>query len=242
VADKTLLEVKNELTLTRAAAEAELGTDPRYHAGLQMRRNAARQAVPKLEKTFATAFAKAGFPVFTDGDPAEFVRVAAEEGVEVLCMSVDAPFQELVDGIRASIGKTNTFGPHQFASLTSFLRNLAAKLEIVELPRVQLDEAVYLQNEAQLRAVVDKYVDRYGGEILAPVALQAEAIKLAEKATCKAPVIPVVFYGATEEKAERLGPKMFQHKHCWVSLPDEVDKKFVLTTLNTIKKTLKSKE
>jgi hypothetical protein len=224
--------------------DPESVTDPRWATSFKLMQAEARGSIPGLEVKMEEAFAKVGFPVFVDGPVNQkLVDLTKAESPDVVGLDAAEPYRYIYELVKASIGKSSTFGPSQFMIILREVRSIAAEHGIASLPDAKATESVFVGTDAALKNVIEGVISDLTSNVLLPVVLQRKATRVAEALDLNSPVVPVYLFNAPQYLAEKLGPKMFQGKHLWINpKPEEVTSKYVIQTLTSIKKTLKNKE
>jgi hypothetical protein len=239
----TLKQALEDLKSTRTTADTETYGPPRTQSCREMLRREAQRRLPEVRKAYMTEFRKIGFPVFLQGPGIKAFTELAKEETEILATDYQAATSETKTMVRGSISpKTREFTPHHFTVMVRGCRQLAVDLGMDSIPQPDFDQIEVVQTDADVDAVVDRYLLKYfGGDFLAAV-IEKQVLTVAEELVTDAAVVPVLISGVPESIIEAVGPRILCRKYLSVEVPQEVTSDFVTGVFKKVRSAMKSKK
>jgi hypothetical protein len=232
-----------QIKSARDAANSEWNGDFKYRAGQEMAKAEAKVALPKLELEFSLQFKNVGFPVFVKGNLPTLATEMSKQ-TETVAIDFSQVYNDLFTVVKASIGNSKVFGPSQFALLVRTLRQMAVQNGIASIPNVDFVDSVVVNTDKELQAQVSMYVEKMTAMALTTTILTNMATKEALLLEHEASTIPVLIFNSSKVLAEKLGPSLFTGKFLYIQPKDKenLDEAYVTNLLQTIKKTVNTKE
>jgi hypothetical protein len=238
----SIVDVIERLNSLREIQKQEPPFESRFVASFELAQKEAAREVEPLLKKLAEAIKAISVPIFVDGKNAQELVDRALKETKGASVDLAGLYDNIIDEVRQSIGRSREFGVGQFVIVMRNTRALAEKSGLLSIANVSFGEPVIVQDDAHLRRLVVEYVDKIAGsELAVNYVHKAAATQAAESVTGKISVFPVFIVNAAEELKTVLGNKLYKARPVHYSAPSELVEGSASEMLKDIKKNLKGK-
>jgi hypothetical protein len=209
-------------------------------------KNEAQGRVEKLKVEYAQRIraSSVGIFLYGDSDRLQAFTAIAEEEAGVLAVNAGELFERLAMRVEASLGASREFGPTQLQGLIEALSTLSKDMGIRSMPKPKLQDLVAVADQQELIQHVRRLVESAVEGDLLRLYVDQKVNEVAVEAQFAGSVLPVAVLGTSREDLAVLAP-LFTHSvsvEVGTSEDGAVDREYVLSKLEAMKKSLKGKK
>lgn len=221
---------------TKKIAETEVAGDLKTRPGREGMRRQAKVDLVGIEKEVATAFKKAGFPVFVEGPNFDGFVTIAKQMAETIPVDFGRALEPLRKAVEATLsGKNREFSPSSFAAMVREFRDLGAGLGMTSIPAASYEGPEYLSDEAATARLVDRYLSKYMGSDMVAAIIERQALNGLLDIQDAGPVVPVLIRGIRSDLQESVSRHLFQGKFVTAEASSDIDEDAVTKTFKAVR-------
>lgn len=237
-----MIDIIEKLNAAKEMLKKDPPSDMRFRPSFELAQKEAAREIEPLTTKLVDAVAAISVPVFINGTNAQILAERASDETPAAIVSVNGLYDNVINEVRQSIGRSREFGVSQFVIVMRNIRSMAEKSGLHSIANVSFGEPVIVKDDQHLAALVVEYAERIAGADLAVnYVRKVAATQAAERVDSKIPVFPVFIVNSTPELRTVLGNKLFKAKSIDYSAPADLTKDSALEMLKELKKTLKGK-